>query len=46
MADAILRPNATSQLILRDEGGAAAITIQSDGDVEITEDIIIGDGKL
>jgi len=45
MADRIIKPDSGDQLVLQDEGGTSAISIAAAGDVSITEDMILGDGK-
>jgi hypothetical protein len=43
MADRAIKPDSGNQLVLQDEGGSAALTVETDGDIKINAgNIIIG----
>jgi hypothetical protein len=35
MADRVIKPDSGNQLVLQDEGGSAALTVETDGDIKI-----------
>ena len=41
----VLKPDSGQTLVLQDEGGSAALTIETDGDVNLTQDIYLASGK-
>ena len=45
MADRVIKPDSGNQLVLQDEGGSASLTIATDGDVSLTQDIYLASGK-
>lgn len=45
MADRVIKPDSGNQLVLQDEGGSASLTVETDGDVKLNQDIYLSAGK-
>ena len=43
--DLVIQPTTSKQIILNEDGGNAALTIDTDGDVNLTQDIYLASGK-
>lgn len=41
MADAVIKPDSGNPLVLQDEGGSAAITVATNGNVTVAEDLTV-----
>ena len=46
MADAVIKPDSGNPLVIQDEGGSAAITVATNGNVTVAEDLTVTGGDV